>query len=649
MLFFIFHLISITMMSSIFASSWPALMPDMDMDQCSFGKSKCVEYIIMSNIDENDLVVVWRRQMSKVIGHSLIQRIMNVANVLIATDYNSTGQVLHKYSRADEMLVATMMADGDDESFTNNNLSKGNVFIIETSVSGCDRAIASISKSRVYNSRGNFILLVSNERNDTMVDDLDDEEDDDDVATHSCEKEIKWKNHSHDDEQCDTVNINTFGNVTNPAGGDRKINDEKMIHGTLKHVFRLLWARYIFNAVIMLCETIDTVTSLPSSPLPVEAAIDVCAFYTWFPFDESSECGQRIEDFVKIDECVYDKNRNHLQFHYSEENKWYFSVSDGSEQGQINNRRLNENESNHGINNNTDYEPSRRNGNHVPNENKIFVGNVPHTYAYTFQTNKNFTNNISLFNVSPAMGGFEMKIANWSDTNNANDVDSIEHLNLCALNAFNPSVELFVINETRTNRQRMQNQALARNYFKYECREFGTIEFRKNRFSNDLPTPKTTNTNDAKIMRASSIIIGRVISNRRRPHFYEKIPNDLLGCVYDTIAFIWPPFVTPVTAAFYGLEHKLLLDVARHMNYRMNETYKLLGNESHVQDVGKTTYSYGILVNSSATLAFGNIYPKAHMQNKFDASIGYLYDHVNWAVPLAVPAPAWLNLVHCFR
>lgn len=641
------------MLSSISASRWPALMPDIDMDQCSFAKSKCVEYIIMSNIDENDLVVLWRRQKSKDIGHSLIQRIMNVANVLIANGCPSTGRVRHKYSRVDEMLpstlVQTKMADGDDESFA-HKLSKGNVFIIETSVLGCDRAIASIAKSRVYNSRGNFILLVSNERNDSMVDDEDGKEvhqEHDDAAAHSCENEIKWKNHSHDDEQCHTVNINTFdGNGTNPAGVDRKINDEKMIHGTLKHVFRLLWARHIFNAVIMLCETIDTTTSSSSSSPPFKAAIDVCAFYTWFPFDESSECGRRIEDFVKIDECVYDKNRNHLQFHYSEENKWYSSVSDVGEQGQMNKRRQSGNGPNH--TNSNDYEPARRNGHHVPNENKIFVGNVPHTYAYTFQMNKNFTNNLSLFNVSPANGVFEMKIANSSDTNNANDPDSFEHTNLCALNAFNPSVGLFVINETRTDRQRMQNQAFARNYFKYECREFGTIEFRKNRIWEGLTTPPT-NTNDAKIMRSSSIIIERVISNRQRPHFYEKIPNDLLGCVYDTIAIIWPPFVTPVTAAFYGLEHKLLLDVARHMNYRMNETYKLLGNEPRVQDVGKTTYSYGILVNSSASLAFGNIYPEANMQNKFDASIGYLYDHVNWAVPLAVTAPAWLNLFHCFR
>lgn len=649
MLFFIFHLISITMLSGSWAASWPGLMPDMDIDQSSFAKSKCAEYIINSNIVENDLVVVWRRRDSKVIGHPLIKRIMSVANVVIASEFE-TSQLWYKYSdvNASAHDAQRQMAPDDDESFP-HKLNEGNVFIIETSSSACDRAIATISKSIVYNSRANFVLLVSNERNDTTTET---------TSTHSCENEIKWKNHSHNDEQCDAINTRsrtTFDNVTNPAGVDRKINDEKMMHGTLEHVFRLLWTRHIFNVVIMLCETIDTATTATTTA-------DACAFYTWFPFDERSECGQRIEHFVKIDECVYDKNRNHLQFHYAEENKWYFGVSDGGdEQGQINNGNgqwTNESGPKHATH--------RRN--HVPNENKIAVGlaNVPPcTFAYAFERDENFNNNISLFDVStsPANGGFEMKIAN-SSNGDANDddvsaVDSIEPFNLCAWNAVHPFVRLFVINETQPNRERVQNQEFARNYFKYEYHEFGTIEFRKNRFfghssnvagasasaSASIPT-NNTNMSNANATRSPSII-RRIISKRHRPHFYEKIPSDLLGCVYDTLVIVWPPFVTPAAAAFYGLEHKLLLDVARHMNYRMNETHKQFGKL--LQDGRKTAYSYGILVNSSASLAFGNIYPMANMQNKFDATLGYLYDHVNWVVPLATTAPAWLNLFNCFR
>lgn len=715
MLFFIFHLISITMwlllllLSSCLtsaAASWPGLMPEMGIDHSSFAKSKCAEYIIGSNIVENDLVVIWRRPKSKVIGHSLIQRIMNVTNVHIAGE-DKPSQVWYKRSGdvPPPTLVQTQMAQGDDESFP-HKLSKGNVFIIETSISECDRSIASISKSIVYNSRAHFILLVSIERNNdttttTMKTTVVDENGDDDATTHSCENEIKWKNHSHNDEEwCNTAPINTFNNVTNPAGVDRKINDEKMIHGTLKHVFRSLWSRHIFNAVIMLCETIDMETETKtmaftssSSKLADGAGVVVCAYYTWFPFDECSKCGQSIEHFVKIDECVYDKNRNHLQFHYSAENKWYFGVSDDDEQGQINNRRrLNESGPN-----------GRRSGNHVPNENKIVVGNVPHSYTYTFQMDKNFNNNTSLFNLSSdgsnmgttngGGGSFQMEITNWSNVDG--DVDGIEPFNLCILNALCPSVRLFVINETQsTNRERVRNQELAKNYFKYDVREFGTIEFRKNRIVEHLTTGHgmpATNTNnmtdfDANTpTRLPSIMMKdqqqrqrrrrrlqqcqRTISNRHRPHFYEKIPSDLLGCVYDALVIVWPPFVTPATAAFYGLEHKLLLDVARHMNYRMNETYKQFGNAMDGRDEGggngdgdagteagegvggeeKTTYSYGILVNSTASMAFGNIYPIANMHNKFDASIGYLYDHVNWAVPLARTAPAWLNLFNCFR
>lgn len=600
--------------------------------------------------------------MSKVLGHALIQRIMNVANVLIESEYK-TSQVREKYPRVDVKLPSPTLApehmahDGDGESFP-HKLNKGNIFIIETSVSACDRTIASISKSIVYNSRANFILLLSQDGNKTMagrtgvvVDGGGDE-----TTTHSCENEIKSANHSHCDEQCDTV-ASTLNNVTNPAGVDRKINDEKMIDGTLKHVFRLLWTRHIFNAVIMLCETIDTATatrtkssSSSSSSSPTETVTNSCAFYTWFPFDESSECGRTVEHFVKIDECVYDKNRNRLQFHYSAENKWYFGVSDGDEQGQINNRRLRRTEPNYANNDNGHAPPSRRNANHVPNENEVVVGTAPFTYAYTFRMDKNFNKNTSLFSMNTANGEFEMKIGNTSSA-----VDTIEQSNLCVWNALNPSVRLFVINDTQPNRERMQNREFAKNYFKYECREFATIEFRNNRIDGDrftkpthgMPTMVTNATmTDAKTTRSPSII-KRIISNRHRPHFYEKIPSDLLGCVYDALVFVWPPFVTPVTAAFYGLEHKLLLDVARHMNYRMNETSVQYGNTS--QDGRKTTYSYAVLVNSTASLAFGNIYPIANMQNKFDASIGYLFDHVNWAVPLAATAPAWLNLFNCFR
>lgn len=646
MLFFIFHLISITMLSNSLPSSWADGMVNMEeITKSSCAKSKCAEYIINSNIRKNDLVVIWRWDESKVIGHSLIQRIMRVANVLIASEYK-IAQVWRNYSWVDAVLPKhTRHMPEENESFT-HRLNKGNVFIIETNISSCDRAIASISKSTVYNSRANFILLLSTESHDTVrtlaV-----------VDTQSCEKEIKSKNHSHNAEQSDADNNNTFNNSTRPKrpAVDHKINDEKMIHGTLRHVFHLLWSRHIFNAVIMLCETIDTPATMSTTKTTsttstttanAQATVEVCSFYTWFPFDESSKCGQCIEHFVKIDECVYDKIRNYLQFHYAKENKWYFGVSD-DEQCQINNRRHTDNDNAEPENNNI--KPSRRNGNHFPNEKKIFVGNVAYTFAYTFQTNKNFINNISMFNVHTENSTeYEMNISNFGHHSN---VDSIDQFNLCYSKATNPSVRLFMINETLThlNRERAQNQEFATNYFKYEYREFGTIEFRKNRPTipnNHIPAYRT----EANTTKSPSIIV-RIISNPHRPHFYEKIPSDLLGCVYDTFVIVWPPFVTPVTAAFYGLEHKLLLDVARHMHYQMNETYKQFGNA--IQEGRKTKYSYGILVNSSASFVFGNIYPVANMHNKYDASIGYLYDHVNWAVPLATAAPAWLNLFNCFR
>jgi len=48
-------------------------------------------------------------------------------------------------------------------------------------------------------------------------------------------------------------------------------------------------------------------------------------------------------------------------------------------------------------------------------------------------------------------------------------------------------------------------------------------------------------------------------------------------------------------------------------------------------------------------MIIGNIYPNIEVHEEFDHSIAYLYDHVNWVVPLAGKQPVWLNLTSAFR
>lgn len=477
-----------------------------------------------------------------------------------------------------------------DDDFA-HKLGTANIFIIESNISTLAAIIETIAKTNFYDSRANFILYQTDEvaaemsSKSTIFSSFDVSN-----VIQSLIQEIKSKNNSVNGPHNNSVNnavvdadsMEYIDNITKPVDHNKTNEKNKFHYRTLVRTFEILWAHHIFNAIVLLCDSTST---------------RICSLYTWFPFDEQSKCGKKVERFVKIDECEYNKKTNYFHFHYGEENKLYFNMNNISIKKYYNGQ------------------PS--------NVNHTFVDGNQNTFEMNF-------NNKSASNLNQEI--YEM----GKYDNNSKITETI--VNLYNLNEMNPFIELTILNNTRTSsvRERDQNQILARKYFKYDYREFGLIEFRRR---NTKVVTKST--------LWASHLEERTILNRHFPHFYNKIPNDLHGCAYNALAIIWPPFVTPKSATFYGMEHKLLLDVSRYMNFQIVEQYTEL---SMVLSGGQRSSNlYESLTKSSATFAFGNIYPDINMLKHVDASIGYLYDNVNWVVPLATALPAWLNLFNCFR
>ncbi|CAD7077874.1 unnamed protein product [Hermetia illucens] len=123
------------------------------------------------------------------------------------------------------------------------------------------------------------------------------------------------------------------------------------------------------------------------------------------------------------------------------------------------------------------------------------------------------------------------------------------------------------------NQKSCRNLYYMHNYFKWE--PHGILEFRKISRKNDSQSAEDPNT---MANADEGILKIQAISPEFR-HFFNKIPSDLNGCQFRTVLFIWPPFVTPPSVSWIGIEHKLLLDVSRLMNFHLEEFY--VKNEAH--------------------------------------------------------------------
>lgn len=339
----------------------------------------------------------------------------------------------------------------------------------------------------------------------------------------------------------------------------------------------------------------------------------VCSVYTWFPFDKGSDCGRTADNFIQIDECVLEDNNpdprpdiDCFNVHYGRESYQRHSY--------IRDRHVS-------------------NGDGMKNDREQMrnVQRPSSASASAQQAKAHHFDHISTFNndtLSPAMPARHIHF---------------ENINSC----YNEPMVVLSPPPTVTPTPRQWDKKYTRQFFTSNYKPYGLIEFREWNVANiDMdeadgkPRPSSP---EYQWFHTDQ----RTVRHVHQPHFYEKIPSNFGGCQYRALLFIWPPFVTLPRATFYGLEHKLMLDVARYMNFQLVEEYVDIQNMSNVKSRSEQLYQR--FLDSNAALAFGNVYPNAKMQNYVDYSIGYLYDLVNWVVPLAGNQPTWLNLVNCFR
>lgn len=646
---------------------------------------KCFEYILNSNIKHSDVVVWWSDSNSDFdfADYNLIEKIMDKTHVIILNENVLINRLNVKHFSNPNNV------NNNNDTFS-HQIKNGDIFSIVTDISSLYNTIESISKEIVYNSRGYFAIYLQQQQPQPKKQQYHQQQPDNIM--------LKWKSFPIDsriDNHEWTHNVNDSRKWIENGHSNKVMerddffnkNNNNNIDKILRKAFRILWSRNIFNAIIMLCD--DNKVNIKMRPTIVK-----CSIFTWFPYDEQCLCGNVIEHFVKIDECVFDGRLNHLMFHYAKENKLYYGESVCGINESLSdecNHLENKNHSQHRNSSSViSTKINKENENEVDGEPLLSITGIgyedkvvninTHVLPKFHLTQNEFNilmemqkdnnnyegqrNSINVDDNNKNNTNNNIDNNNTGNNNNCNEgnrkLSKAKH-NLCYTNVINPMLLLHTIvtNNTAANindpilsrnvRERDQNHKLASKFFEYDYRPFGTIEFHEN---NNFLIKKFSSMNHRKFMKINinnynkenRKPVQRTISNILRPHFYEKIPNNLNGCKYKAAVVVWPPFVTPSSARFYGLEHKLIRDVLRHMNIEMIEKY--VQNENiRIQSESMKN----LLVNMSCDFGFGNLYPTNNMHKTLDTSIGYLYDQVNWIVPLGKPLPAWTNLLNCFR
>lgn len=563
-------------------SAWPSINQNgrrVDLEQ------KCVQYLIDSNVHAGNLVIIVPNP--KKSDDSFIRHTMAHTNVVVVLpSHRPFGEKpIHRYPK-------------------NNDISNGfqhkfgivGFYIIETSLFMMDHVIEFISQTGGYNSRANFILIITDGIAETPSSRRR-------TAKANASSSSSPPRPSPAEQQQQPTLMFREGETKYRINDDNGTSNGTERHIFLQQTFHRLWRYYIFNAIVMVCDDDDDNDS--------DAAADsrLCSVYTWFPFDKGSQCGNNTGNVIRIDECVSMFGGDCLHVRYAANHhlrSGHFSI-----------RTENDSQT-----------PRVDDGIH---RSKISL------------TDK------STFNNSETMPS-----TNEEKSFQAQPINTCHSRPRVVLVPTSPTPSALTSSFTGDGQQhRPWDGKYTKQFFTSNYKPYGLIEFRQWAAA-IVDTNVSTSLNEYQSV---SAVFGNsrsavheqphTISNMRTPHFYEKIPSNLNGCEFYALLLIWPPFVTPSTATFYGLEHKLMLDVSRFMNFRMLEMY--VEKQDFDQSTTHSDQLYRMLMDSGAVLAFGNVYPDIRMHRKLDHSIGYLYDLINWVVPLAENKPLWLNLLQCFR
>lgn len=632
-------------------------------------KQKCLQYVVDSNIHAGDLVMMVHN--STGLNNLFVRRTMATTNVVMAVAYHHPPAV-HQYPSNESHSFSFHQPYGGKpirrypikNDISNDFQHKYGIvgfYIIETSAFMIDHVIEFISRTNGYNSRANFILVITDSVDDDDDEDGDGNDDDDDSETETPPLPFRSVGPKIPEPvaaatttaaslsaERPTFQMETENWINDDNGTTKRTsNHERRRHHQHRHVairlqqiFRSLWRYYIFNSVVIACDKTD---------------LKVCSVYTWFPFDRGSHCGNNMENFIRIDQCVVDANDD----------------DDGNDGDDIND------DGNNG-NNGYDFFSVRYN-NMMEHHHQHYVHirikndceqleNIdrPEMDELELQTQR-------FVNASLHLSVFNNK---WKQSPRTKRINTCHNRPMAVLKWMRPPMPAAAASASASLAllYRIWDKKYTRQFFNSNYKPYGLIEFRQwpDTVNVSSTQQNSTSPNEYQLFTKSNIRTRnammrrppqlnkrqrhhrqphneqRTIHDNRRPHFYEKIPNDLGGCKFHGLLFIWPPFVTPATATFYGLEHKLMLDVARLMNFRLVEEYVEIQNLADSNT--KSDQLYQMLLDSDvAVLGFGNVYPNVRMHSVIDHSIGYLYDLVNWVVPLAGNKPVWLNLVNCFR
>lgn len=415
---------------------------------------------------------------------------------------------------------------------------------------------------------------------------------------------------------------------------ENTLNDD--VNENLLRAFNIFWHYYIFNTLIMVCT--NGIDGNKSST--VSMSYGGCSVYTWYPYDSLSNCGQNLSNYEKIFECNYNSIDNNSTTYTDD----CIRINYTNSYDKLSIEKMYSNINDNNVDDEDEWWWRKRCWQYIEanrNDMQSVVG---------MNDDGNFNNGTWTRVPIPSRPISSASRRRKSHLHDEDVFGFFEDDNNSATQQQNASGQQQQQQQhhdtiiVQRQDERNWDKKYVGEFFAYNYRPYGTIEYRQEKNENDKD-------NDNRKAKPVSAQLRR--TNKRIPiggttHFFDKIPANMDGCRFRCLLFVWPPFVTPPHIKWIGLEHKLLLDISRYMNFHLDEDY--VSVSLNVHDGTENNFQLlNVLSNSSADLAFGNIYPNIDVHKSFDNSIGYLYDHVNWVVPLARDQPMWLNLVRCFR
>lgn len=129
--------------------------------------------------------------------------------------------------------------------------------------------------------------------------------------------------------------------------------------------------------------------------------------------------------------------------------------------------------------------------------------------------------------------------------------------------------------------------------------------------------------------------------------FYNRVPEDMMGCTLNIIALQRQPFISN-NPKDSNIERQLISEMAKDYNLTTNFviTEKMRGENN--EDEGWNG-ALGDLFSKVGHVAMGGIFPDDDIHKDFECSATYLADSYTWVVPRAYQLPPAISLIIIFK